>query len=67
MDVFFTQLAAYSILIPILIVLVLIVILYWVIRLAIGRGLRDHQLWMEQRQPPTPPAERKSLVPPPSY
>ena len=53
-----------AILVPALIAIVSLLLLYGIVRVAVARGLRDHQLWMEKHrseyfdqhyQPITPP------------
>jgi uncharacterized membrane protein len=40
-----------TILIPILASCIGLLLLYGVVRVAVARGLRDHQLWMEKHRP----------------
>jgi len=40
-----------AILIPTLISILALLLLYGVIRVAVTRALRDHQLWMERNRP----------------
>ena len=46
-------------LVPILISIVSLLLLYGVVRVAVARGLRDHQLWMERNRP--------TITPPPGF
>jgi hypothetical protein len=51
MDIFQT-LASYAIIVWIVLPCGALVLLYLIIRAAVARGLRDHQLWMEKYRPP---------------
>jgi hypothetical protein len=50
MDIFQT-LASYAIIVWIVLPCLALLLLYLIIRTAIARGLRDHQLWMEKNRP----------------
>ena len=39
-----------TLLIPILISIVSLLLLYGIVRVAVARGMRDHQLWMEKHR-----------------
>lgn len=60
-DTGFLGLTAFGALyLPVMIGAVTLLLLYGIIRVAVARGLRDHQLWMEKNRPATfePPTER---------
>ena len=46
-------------LVPVLISILGLLLLYCIIRVAVARGLRDHQLWMERNRP--------TITPPPGF
>lgn len=50
MDIFQT-LGTYTIIVSVVLPCVGLLILYSVIRVAVARGLRDHQVWMEKYRP----------------
>lgn len=48
-----------ALLVPLLLSIIGLLILYCIIRVAVARGLRDHQLWMERNRP--------TITPPPGF
>jgi uncharacterized membrane protein len=48
----------YAILVAVIPTVIALLLLYGVVRVAVARGLRDHQLWMEKNRPTAgPPTE----------
>jgi len=39
-----------TLLVPVLVSIVSLLLLYGVVRVAVARGMRDHQLWMEKHR-----------------
>lgn len=50
----FGWLLLYPMLIYVIGIALALLLLYCVIRVAVARGLRDHQLWMERNRPQPP-------------
>jgi hypothetical protein len=51
------ELAIFPLLVWLVGIALTILVLHTLIRSAVGRGLRDHQLWMEANRPQTPPEQ----------
>ena len=48
-----------TVIVPVLISILALLLIYGVVRVAVARGLRDHQLWMERNRP--------TITPPPGF
>jgi uncharacterized membrane protein len=46
-------------------VIPILLLLYGVVRVAVSRGLRDHQKWMEKNRPVAPPQSTAGYFPNP--
>ena len=53
-----------AVLIPTMITIVAMLLLYGIIRVAVARGLRDHQLWLEKHRPEFFDRHYQAITPP---
>ncbi|TFD86469.1 hypothetical protein E3T61_16305 [Cryobacterium lactosi] len=59
----FTLISLYALILWVIVPAVGLLLLYGVVRVAVSRGLRDHQKWMEKNRPGgwAPPEQRSTM------